>query len=283
MIGVQPSGSRNWKMDGQRFWDSNPCGGSWGSYTDFLAWIQRTEPYAFQILGQHEWKGKRVLDVGCGQGTLVNTVSRYGATVFGVDMSRFSLRCAAAGANEMGFSDRIHLATADAETLPFPDRCFESVLCFGVLHHTPDTQAGVKELWRVLKPGGMAIVMLYRSGNPKWWATRLIRGFSSMMACIIGKNRTIVERIRGKHGINDMRGTALLELFGVPILKAFSNTQARKMFSMFSKVEITNHQPGFRRLADIVGGFGLIEKLLLRLDQRYRKMWGFYQVIQAIK
>ena len=283
MIDMRPTYARDCRTAGQRFWDSNPCGGNWKSYADFLTWIQRTEPYAFQIMGQYDWAGKRVLDVGCGQGTLLNYLSRYGATMFGVDMSISSLCRASTGATELGLSSLVHIAAANAERLPFPAAVFEAVVCFGVLHHTSDTQAGVKELWRILKPGGVAIVMLYRSGNPKWWATRLIRSFSFWMDGILRKDQPFAERIRKKQGIDDVRGTALLELFGVPILKAFSNRQARKMFAMFSKVEISNHQPGFERLADIVKGFGLIKKLLQRLDRRFKNIWGFYQVIQVVK
>jgi SAM-dependent methyltransferase len=271
------------KTAGQSFWDANPCGGSWNRYMDFLSWAQRTEPYAFEITGQYNWTGKRVLDVGCGQGTLINYLPGFGATVFGVDMSVSSLRRAAVGANELGFCNLVSIAAADAESLPFPDACFDAVLCFGVLHHTPDTHGGVKELWRVLKPSGVAIVMLYRSGNPKWWMTRLIRSFSCLMDRIKGKDQLIADRLRGRHGVDEVRGTALLELFGVPILKAFSNRQACKIFNKFSKVEITNHQPGFRRLADLVQGLRPMEKLLKKFDQRVKNLWGFYQVIQAIK
>jgi SAM-dependent methyltransferase len=275
--------SWRWKTAGKGFWDTNPCGGSWNRYVDFLTWIQRTEPYAFEITGQHEWTGKRVLDVGCGQGTLINYLPAFGATVFGVDMSISSLRRAAAGANELGFSGLVNIAAADAERLPFPDAFFDAVLCFGVLHHTPDTHGGVRELWRVLRPSGIAIVMLYRSGNPKWWMTRFLRNVSCLIDRTIGKDQVIADWLRGRHGVDEARGTALLELFGVPILKAFSNSQACKLFEKFSKVEITNHQPGFRRLADIIQGLRSMEKLLKNLDQRVKQIWGFYQVIQAIK
>jgi len=130
------------KQQGQSFWDANPCGGGWSRYADFLAWIQRAEPYAFEIVDRRDWAGKCVLDVGCGQGTLLNHLPDFGATMFGLDMSSASLRRAAAGANELGYSDCVHLLVADAEGLPFPDACFDAVLSFGVLHHTPDTWGG---------------------------------------------------------------------------------------------------------------------------------------------
>lgn len=283
MEDIMSTASKRQKMEGQSFWDSNPCGGTWASYVDFLAWIQRTEPYAFEILDRYDWDGKHVLDVGCGQGTLVNYLPLFGATTFGVDMSSMSLRRAAAGADELSHSDRVHISTADAEHLSFPNACFDTVLSFGVLHHTPDTCGGVKELWRVLKPSGLAIVMLYRSGNPKWWITRLIRGFSQLVDHWTGETRAIANRLRARHGMDDRRGTALLELFGVPILKAFSNRQTYEIFGMFSNVQISNYQPGFRRIADIMPVLKPIESFLWWFDQQVEDMWGFYQVIEARK
>jgi SAM-dependent methyltransferase len=224
-----------------------------------------------------------VLDVGCGQGTLLNYLPRFGATTFGLDMSSDSLHRAAAGAEELGYSDGIHLSVADAECLPFPDACFDAVLSFGVLHHTPNTHKGVNELWRVLKPGGLALVMLYRTGNPKWWITRVVRWASHLVDFVRCEAYTIANRLRHLHKRNDVRGTALLELFGCPILKAFSNRQARGMFWMFSQVLISNHQPGFRRMADVVSVLRPFGSFLAKIDHRFTEIWGFYQVIAARK
>jgi SAM-dependent methyltransferase len=271
------------KTEGQSFWDANPCGGTWASYADFMAWIQCTESYGFEIVNQCDWTGKRVLDVGCGQGAKLNYLPRFGATMFGVDMSSESLRRAAAGVDELGHSDQVHISVADAERLPYPDACFDAVLSFGVLHHTPDTCGGVKELWRVLKPGGLALVMLYRTGNPKWWMTRLVRRASHLVDLISGKPYTIANWLRPHHEGDDVRGTALLELFGCPVLKAFSNQQVREIFRMFSRVSISNHQPGFRRMVDVVPLVQPLESFLVWFDRQVTPVWGFYQVIEARK
>ena len=53
----------------------------------------------------------------------------------------------------------------NAETLSFPDESFDWVYSHGVLHHTPNTQRAVDEVWRVLKPDGRAIIMLYHKGS----------------------------------------------------------------------------------------------------------------------
>ena len=266
------------KQEGRTFWDSNPCGGQWESYAAFLKWYKWTEPYMFDIVDAHSWNGLRVLEIGCGQGPLVNHLPARGASMVGIDMSRSSLERAAAGARELGWGDRVRLLQADAERLPFPDDTFDAVVSFGVLHHTPDTASAVQEIGRVLRPGGRTIVMLYRTGNPKWWATRVFRSIGRL---VIRSKGGLVDRSRRNLAVNDARGTALLELFGVPTLKAYSNRDVRAMFSSFVDVQIRNYQPGFLRLADILPGLRAVRTLLAAVDRTLNRPWGFYQVIEA--
>lgn len=269
------------KLAGRQFWNLNPCGGQWKNYASFLDWYRQTEPYMFEIVGHHDWRGTRVLEVGCGQGPLVNHLAGLGASMVGVDISDASLRRAAEGSRELGWHDRVRLLQSDAERLPFSDHAFDAVVSVGVLHHTPDTAAAIEEIRRVLKPGGLAIVMLYRTGNPKWMATRLLRSIGQRLDRRAREGTGLVERTRRDHQVNDSRGTALIELFGVPTLKAYSNAQVRRMFEGFSDVQICNCQPGFHRLADIIQPLRLVAPLLGFIDRRTQRIWGFYQVIEA--
>jgi SAM-dependent methyltransferase len=269
------------KRDGRRFWDSNPCGGQWATYREFVDWLRRTEPYVYDVLDRHDWTGTRVLEVGCGQGPVLNHLAAHGADVVGIDMSATSARRALTGARELSQADRVHASIGDAENLPFADATFDAAVSFGVLHHTPDTARGIAEIRRVVKPGGTVIVMLYRTGNPKWWATCTARTFSSLVDRISGERGTIANRIRARHATNDSRGTALLELFGVPTLQAFSNGRVREMFTGFDPIRISNYSPGFKRLADIVPLLRAIEPALDGMDHRFEQLFGFYQVAEA--
>jgi len=266
------------KQAGRSFWNSNPCGGQWASYREFMEWYRTVEPYMYETISRQSWAGRRVLEVGCGQGPLSNHLPSLGATMVGIDMSDASLRRAAEGRRELGH-DTLDLMQADAEQLPFADASFDAVVSFGVLHHTPDTDGSIQEVRRVLKPGGTATVMLYRTGNPKWWATVALRSWSS--ARDRRAEESIADRSRRSHGVNDERGTALLELFGAPTLKAYSNREVREMFRGFSAVGITNTQPGFRRMADIFPWLRFVSPILGLIDDRFGQVWGFYQVIEA--
>jgi SAM-dependent methyltransferase len=271
------------KRAGAEFWDSNPCGGAWRSYREWLDWYRATEPYIYEILDRYDWRGVETLEVGCGQGTLVNHLAPKGAVITGVDMSEGSLARALAGARELGHADRVRLLRADAERLPFADASFDAAISSGVLHHTPDTRRGIAEIHRVLRPGGRVVVMLYRRGNPKWWATRMARGAFGAAAKVSSRPAVLMERLRARQAEGDEGGTALLELFGVPILNAYTNRQCREMFSAFTEVRISNHQPGFRRLADVFPALKKVAGALGRVDSATRGRWGFYQVIEARK
>lgn len=272
--------ARDEKRAGREFWDANPCGGEWASYEEFCDWLATAEPYLFGLLRSEDWSGRRVLEVGCGQGAALHFLPGAGATrVVGLDASYESLSRASAGARSADAAG-IQLLQGDAEHLPCPDGSFDAVLSIGVLHHTPDTAGAIREIHRVLRPGGRAVVMLYRSGNPKWWATRALRGVSALTSRVTGRPDYIVSRLRGSRQVGSPAGTALLELFGCPTLKAFSNRQVRRMFADFGAVSIENVQPGFERMADILP-LGWARPVLRGVDRAARRPWGFYQVIRA--
>lgn len=277
--GTPPEGL---KAQGAEFWNANPCGGAgWPSYRAFLDWYRATEPYIYQVLDAYDWREVETLEVGCGQGTLVNHLAPLGARMTGVDMSAESLRRAAEGAREMGHAGRVTLMRADAERLPFPDASFDAVVSCGVLHHTPDIRAGLREIHRVTRPGARVVVMLYRRGNPKWWATLAARGGFRAASAVTRRTGRMMDRLRRRQAEGDAAGTALLELFGVPILNAYTNAECRRLFAAFQDVRISNHQPGFRRLADVFPALRPAEGVLDRVDRATRGTWGFYQVIEA--
>lgn len=272
----------NVKNAGADFWNANPCGGSWNRYRDFIEWVRFTEPYIFDVLDRHSWDGTRILEVGCGQGTTLNYLPSFGARMVGLDMSFQSLRQSRAGARELGYTNSIDVMQSDAESLPFGVESFDAVLSIGVLHHTNDTHGGVREIQRVLKTNGLAIIMLYRSGNPKWWLTRFLRASGRIIDRLMGRS-FVINSLRKRQKADSEGGTALLELFGVPILKAFSNRETRNMFSGFSEVRITNYQPGFRRLPDILPLLQRMKPFFNWLDRITSDFWGFYQVVEARK
>ena len=99
-----------------------------------------------------DWRGKHVLDLGCGGGFMAEALARRGATVTGIDPSAGAITIAErhAAAEQLAIS----YVKASAENLPFADSCFDHVVCVDVLEHVGDLDAVIGEIRRVLRPGG---------------------------------------------------------------------------------------------------------------------------------
>ena len=143
----------------------------WGSYYDFLTLLVlrgRAGGMRREVLKLAALKpGERVLDVGCGTGTLaIEAAAVVGATgrVVGIDAAP-EMVDRARRKTSRGLS-QVEFRTEVVERLPFEDGEFDAVLASLVLHHLPPEtrEAGVREIRRVLKPGGRLVVM--EMGNP---------------------------------------------------------------------------------------------------------------------
>jgi SAM-dependent methyltransferase len=99
--------------------------------------------------------GKRILDIGCGNGALAATLSSEGAKVVGIDVEEIAIESARRNAPLAKFR------TSSASQLPFPDQVFDAAIFVNSLHHIdpPSMERALSEAGRVLKPGGHLIVI----------------------------------------------------------------------------------------------------------------------------
>ena len=105
------------------------------------------------------YRGRRVLEVGCGAGTDLVRFARGGALVTGVDLSPSAIALARQNFDQHGLT--ADLREADGEQLPFEDNSFDLVYAHGVLQYTSNPSALVNECRRVLRPGGEAVFQVY--------------------------------------------------------------------------------------------------------------------------
>lgn len=98
--------------------------------------------------------GKRVLEYGCGTGSLAFDLAGHGASVTGIDISEVAIGLARTRAADAGAD--ITFTVMNAEAMSFPDRSFDLVCGSGILHHL-DIRSGYGEIARVLRDGGMAV------------------------------------------------------------------------------------------------------------------------------
>lgn len=173
-------------------------------------------------------RGKRVLEIGVGVGTDCMQYAKNGAEVYGIDLTKNAVEVTRRNLRLHGLTG--NFSTCDAENLKFKDNFFDLVFSFGVLHHTPNPEKVVKEIFRVLKPGGRAIVMFYSKG----WKHYLKRVFwhgmvkgdlsrMSMQECI-NKNTEV-------HGNS-------------PLTYMVPRKELKRMFGMFAGVSIMRYRLG---------------------------------------
>ena len=115
-------------------------------------------------------RGLSILEIGSGAGGHSALFARHGARVTSVDLTLSRVRSTRAKFELMGgLASGTAALQCDAENLPFADGSFDIVYSNGVLHHTPNTEAAIAEVHRVLKPGGRAVLMLYCRSSWHYW------------------------------------------------------------------------------------------------------------------
>jgi ubiquinone/menaquinone biosynthesis C-methylase UbiE len=136
--------------------------------------------YTHQTPGGHALRARRkkvmelfdqphgkVVDVGCGPGAMAQEILQRGCSFWGVDPSQKMIDICR---SRFPASQQIRFLPGDALELPLPDGFFDAALCMGVLDALRDRRQAVREMLRVLKPGGTLIVTFTNIRSPyAWW------------------------------------------------------------------------------------------------------------------
>lgn len=155
-------------------WDvKNPVGTVSNAFSFF-------SPY-LRMLNRHVRGKERVLDIGCGTGKYVAYLLSKGTHAEGVDISNKAVSLA------RKYYPSATFKVAPAEKLPYADKTFDAVYSFDVLEHLGDPEKAVKEIKRVLKKGGIALIQYETSDRTGKRATRNNRNNSSISSWVPGR------------------------------------------------------------------------------------------------
>lgn len=297
----QPVDSLGLKKEVQSFWQNSPCDswftsespGTLAFYKTLDEHRYRVHPRLHAAVGFEKTRGLRVLEIGCGCGSEAERFARAGAHYTAVDLTN-----AAVSITQRRFQLtqlEARFVQGDAENLPFADSSFDLVYSHGVLHHTPDTPRTIREVHRVLAPGGRAMIMLYYRNSFNYQVNlrvvRRLRAHLLKTELGIKLARTIwrepVEELRRHAELIKHDPVAYLDMQNMlnrntdgpdnPLSQVFSKESARRLFWQFGnvKTEVMFWNPNW------LPGIG---KILPRsFEDRLASRWGWHLWIYAQK
>jgi SAM-dependent methyltransferase len=283
------------------FWQAHPCGAKFSdAEIGTREFFERVEAHRYA----KEWhipeaadfagtRGLRVLEIGCGLGTDGAQFANAGADYTGVDLTDAAVELARKHFDLLGL--RGEFRTADAENLDFADESVDLVYSHGVLHHTPDTARAVREIHRVLKPGGRAMVMLYHRGSYNYRVGIRVLRRSGTRLLKSERGIKLINRLTGEP-VDSLREQAkLLQVStngnrssdeflsqstdgaGNPLARVYSRREASELFKDFRKVELRAYFLN-KRFIPLVGKF-----LPRSIESALASRWGWHLWVYATK
>ncbi len=272
------------KREIRRFWGAMPCGVvSSPQPVDSHGFFAETARHRFEIhtdwdraflkdaIRFQEHKNKKVLEIGCGIGVDGLQWALAGNRYFGLDYNFPSCKITRNRFQDAGREGAF--SNGDAENLPFADGSFDLIYSFGVLHHTPATEKAVEEVYRCLRPGGLAIIMLYYKWSAMVFGDILLgRGLRQGALWKAGGIGPLISKYT--------EWDSQTETSVNPLTRVFSKREARKMFRPFRNIEMELHYlwPGH---------FGPLRRLALLLpssvQHNLHRVLGWNLIIRAVK
>ena len=178
--------------------------GTPGYFKDLEAYRFSKLDYLPRLVNFSAYSGKRILEVGCGVGIDLLRFAQAGAEVVGVDLSKVAIDLARRNFALSRLQAELHVM--DGEALEFTSESFDVVYSHGVLQYTSEPAKMILEIYRVLRPGGEAILMVY---NKFSWLNLL----------------SFISRVELEHQ-------------DAPALRKFSVGEFKRMLAPFSKVSV---------------------------------------------
>ena len=282
------------------FWQEHPCG---TKFADAEPGSHRFYELVEAHRYEKEWhiptaadfansKNLRVLEIGCGLGTDGAQFAKAGANYTGVDLTQAAVDLAKRRFELFQLPGTFRVA--DAERLDFPDNSFDVVYSHGVLHHTPDTAGAIREIHRVLRPGGRAVVMLYHRNSYNYRVNISILRRTGVHLLKWNAGLNLVHIVTGEPKESLLEHARQLQVkpgyldseeflsrntdgAGNPLARVYSRSEARELFKDFASVELRTYFLN-KRWLPIVG------HLLPRsLESQMAARWGWHLWIYATK
>jgi 2-polyprenyl-3-methyl-5-hydroxy-6-metoxy-1,4-benzoquinol methylase len=205
----------------KEYWDKRPCNirhstqpiGSREYFDEVEARKYRVEPHIPGFAEFERWRGKRVLEIGCGIGTDTVNFARHGARVTSVDLSEKSLELAQQRIRVYGLQNQVMFYRGNAEELSglVPVEPYDLIYSFGVIHHTPRPERVLEQMRQYARPGTTVKVMVYHRRSWK------------VLGILLGEGRGRFWKLRELVAKNSEAQT------GCPITYTYTRAEGREL------------------------------------------------------
>jgi 2-polyprenyl-3-methyl-5-hydroxy-6-metoxy-1,4-benzoquinol methylase len=208
------------------YWNARPCNlrhsvapvGTKEYFDQVEARKYFVEPHIPGFAEFERWRGKKVLEIGCGIGTDTINFARHGAKVTTVDLSERSMELARKRAAVFGVEGQIQFYWGNAEELAqfVPVEAYDLIYSFGVIHHTPHPRKVLEQLKQYTRSGTTVKIMVYhrRSYKVAWILLAEGKGRFWKLSDIVAKNSEAQTGCPVTYTYTRSEGRKLLELHG---------------------------------------------------------------------
>jgi len=250
----------------KKYWESNPIHsieyGTIDSIKEYCKEVDNlrwTEHERWAEAEFHDFKAKqsaKLLDVGCGIGVFTRYYARKGYSVSGIDISKTAVNITNASLKAFGLEGNIKQSSA--EKIPFKNNCFDYISSNGVIHHTENTEQAVAEIYRVLKPGGKAMISVY-------FRNILLNPIFFILTKNIFNLIIIPGKLKGREKFLDVKSPEdFVKVYDgnkTPIARVYSKKEVKKLLKEFKIIKMEPHYFPIRFFKIFKLG-GLLHKLL---------------------
>lgn len=269
-------GADEYKDQTKSNWTNVPCGSDAASSTRFTQeYFDEIEDYRYST---HPWiknaihgfdiNEKDVLEIGYGMGTDHINLAKMGGRMHGIDLTPRNFEETSTRFNLLSYQSELKIG--DAENLPYDDNTFDFIYSFGVIHHSPNTTKIVKEIHRVLKPGGACWVSVYHKNSIFfWWSVYLwnylIKG--GFRKFTLQQQLSLVEYPNDNPNM---------------VIRLYKKDEFAKLFTLFNKVTSTIDHLLVTDIALFSNIWPKPEKPR-KLTNLLGKRYGWYVIVEAEK
>lgn len=166
----------------KQYWDNQPCNvlhskkeiGSKEYFEEVNAWRYKVEPHLLTFADFPRWKGKKVLEIGCGIGSDAQKFVENGANYTGIELSDKSLELAEQRFKVFNLKGNFIALDAEKMDEKLPSNYYDLVYSMGVLHHTPNIKLAIGAAREIIKKNGEFRFMVYAQNS--WKAAMILSG-----------------------------------------------------------------------------------------------------------